>query len=112
VDEHGARFLDRVFTSGEQEYCAKNPKRRFERLAVRFAAKEAVLKVLGTGKRGNIAWTDIEVTKLRTGQPTIRLNGYCAQLAEKMRIARWHVSLSHVQTHAMASAIGMVADRR
>jgi holo-[acyl-carrier protein] synthase len=110
VDEHGTRFLNRVFTSGEQAYCAKNPKRRFERLAVRFAAKEAVLKVLGTGKRGNIAWTDIEVTKLRTGQPTIRLNGYCAELAEKMRIARWHVSLSHVQTHAMASAIGMVRE--
>ena len=55
VDEHGQRFLDRVFTPGEQEYCHKNPKRIFEHLAGRFAAKEAVLKVLGTGWRGGIA---------------------------------------------------------
>ena len=110
IDEHGTRFLDRVFTADEQAYCAGNPKRYVERLAVRFAAKEAVLKVLGTGKRGDIAWTDIEVAKLGTGQPTIRLNGYCAKLAAEMRIARWHVSLSHVESHAMASAIGMVGE--
>jgi len=110
VDEHGSRFLDRVFTTDEQAYCARNPKRYVERLAVRFAAKEAVLKVLGTGKRGNIAWTDIEVTKLGTGQPRINLSGDCARLARELRIASWHISLSHIETHAMASAIGLRAD--
>src|SRR5689334_16629057 len=70
VEEHGQHFLDRVFTPGEQAYCARNPKRRYEHLAGRFAAKEAVLKVLGTGWRGGIAWTDIEITKEPSGQPT------------------------------------------
>ena len=67
--EHGERFLDRVFTPLEQQYCTANPKRYYEHLAGRFAAKEAVLKVLGTGWRGGIAWTDIEIVKDTSGQP-------------------------------------------
>jgi holo-[acyl-carrier protein] synthase len=73
VDEHGQRFLDRCFTPDEQAYCSRNPKRYHEHLAGRFAAKEAVLKVLGTGWRGGIQWTDIEVLKEPSGQPKIRL---------------------------------------
>jgi holo-[acyl-carrier protein] synthase len=107
VDEHGQRFLDRCFTVAEQEYCAKSPKRYFEHLAGRFAAKEAVLKVLGTGWRGKIAWTDIEVVKEESGQPKIALTGECARIAEELGIARWHVSISHIETHATASAIGL-----
>ena len=86
VDDHGQHFLDRVFTPSEQRYCARNPKRYFEHLAGRFAAKEAVLKVLGTGWRGGIAWTDIEILP---------------------ELSRWHVSISHIETHATASAIGL-----
>ena len=107
VDEHGQRFLDRVYTPGEQEYCQKNPKRYFEHLAGRFAAKEAVLKVLGTGWRGGIAWTDIEVLKEPSGQPRIRLTGECARIAGDLGIVRWHLSISHIETHATASAIGL-----
>jgi holo-[acyl-carrier protein] synthase len=106
-EDHADRFLDRVFTSGEQQYCLANPKRYFEHLAGRFAAKEAVLKVLGTGWRGGIAWTDIEVTKDASGQPRIRLTGQCAVIAEQLGIKRWHISLSHIETHATASAIGL-----
>jgi holo-[acyl-carrier protein] synthase len=106
-DEHGARFLDRVFTAREQEYCSANPKRYFEHLAGRFAAKEAVLKVLGTGWRGGIAWTDIEIVKDVSGQPRICLSGECARIAGEMGIKSWLVSLSHIETHATASAIGM-----
>jgi holo-[acyl-carrier protein] synthase len=107
VEEHGQRFLDRVFTADEQAYCARNPKRLYEHLAGRFAAKEAVLKVLGTGWRGGIAWTDIEVTKEASGQPKIALTGECARIADDLSITRWHVSISHIETHATASAIGM-----
>ncbi len=107
VDEHGQRFLDRVFTPAEQEYCQKNPKRYFEHLAGRFAAKEAVLKVLGTGWRGGIAWTDVEVVKDPSGQPRVQLDGECARVASEMGIAHWHLSISHIETHATASAIGL-----
>ena len=107
VDEHGGHFLDRVFTANEQAYCAMNPKRYFEHLAGRFAAKEAVLKVLGTGWRGGIAWTDIEVFKEPSGQPKIRLTNECARIAEDLGIVHWHISISHIETHATASAIGL-----
>ncbi|HLL88635.1 MAG TPA: holo-ACP synthase [Tepidisphaeraceae bacterium] len=107
VEEHGQRFLDRVFTPAEQAYCAKSPKRYFEHLAARFAAKEAVLKVLGTGWRGGIAWTDIEVLRETSGQPKIALTGECERIAGELGIAQWHVSLSHIETHATASAIGL-----
>jgi holo-[acyl-carrier protein] synthase len=104
--EHGQRFLDRVFTVAEQEYCSANPKRYFEHLAGRFAAKEAVLKVLGTGWRGGIAWTDIEIVKDVSGQPKVKLTGECARIAEELGVTVWHVTLSHIETHATASAIG------
>ena len=107
VEEHAAHFLDRVFTPSEQAYCAMNPKRYFEHLAGRFAAKEAVLKVLGTGWRGGIAWTDIEVLKDPSGQPRIKLTGECARIASELGIVHWHLSISHIETHATASAIGL-----
>jgi holo-[acyl-carrier protein] synthase len=109
VDEHGQRFLDRVFTPAEQEYCQNNPKRYFEHLAGRFAAKEAVLKVLGTGWRGGIAWTDVEVVKDPSGQPRVQLDGECARIAGELGIVHWHLSISHIETHATASAIGLKA---
>ena len=109
VENHGGHFLERVFTPAEQQYCALSPKRYFEHLAGRFAAKEAVLKVLGTGWRGGIAWTDVEVVKERSGQPKIVLTGECLRIARELGIARWHVSISHIETHATASAIGLAA---
>src|SRR5437762_5732990 len=102
--EHGQRFLDRCFTPAEQAYCAMNPKRYFEHLAGRFAAKEAVLKVLGTGWRGGIAWTDVEVTKEASGQPRIVLSGECERIARERGIGTWFISISHIETHATASA--------
>jgi len=107
VGEHGQRFLDRVFTPREQAYCAKSQKRYYEHLAGRFAAKEAVLKVLGTGWRGGIAWTDIEIVNEPSGQPKVTLTGECLRVAKEIGISRWHVSISHIETHATASAIGM-----
>jgi holo-[acyl-carrier protein] synthase len=106
-EEHGQHFLDRVFTASEQEYCAANPKRYFEHLAGRFAAKEAVLKVLGTGWRGGIAWTDIEIVRDPYGQPGVHLTGECERVASERGITSWLVSISHIETHATASAIGM-----
>src|SRR5919106_2279017 len=89
VEQHGRHFLDRCFTPGEQEYCALNEKRYFEHLAGRFAAKEAVLKVLGTGWRGGIAWTDVEILNEASGQPRMTLSGECERVARELGISRW-----------------------
>ncbi|MEM6391684.1 MAG: holo-ACP synthase [Planctomycetota bacterium] len=107
LGQHEARFLSRVFTEAERAYCEKNPKRRLEHYAGRFAAKEAILKVLGTGWSGGIAWTDAEVVKLPSGQPTVALHGRCLEVAGGLGIESWWLSLSHISTHAVASAIGV-----
>jgi holo-[acyl-carrier protein] synthase len=110
IEDHGAHFLDRVFTVAEQQYCNASRKRALEHYAGRFAAKEAVLKVLGTGWRGGIAWTDVEVVKDPSGQPRIKLCGECERIARELGIARWHISISHIETHATASAIGLAGE--
>src|SRR5436305_15300205 len=109
IEHHGEYFLDRVDTAIEQAYANRNAKRRIEHLAGRVAAKEAVLKVLGTGWRGGIAWTDIEIRPEPSGQPVVYLSGECLRIASQIGIVRWHVSISHIVTHATASAIGMRA---
>lgn len=106
LGEHEQRFLDRVFTAGERAYCEGGGKMRTQRYAARFAAKEAVLKVLGTGWSGGIAWTDVEVVKEATGQPRVKLHGEAAKVAKQRGITRLHISLSHLRGHALASVIG------
>ena len=106
VERHGDRFLRRIFTPGELAYC-RGRKREVEHLAGRFAAKEAVLKALGTGWRNGINWTDVEVVNAPSGQPGIRLAGRCREVADELGIARVLISLSHIETHAVASAIGV-----
>ncbi len=111
VGRQGDRFLHRVYTDVERAYCA-GKKREMEHLAGRFAAKEAVLKVLGTGWSGGIAWTDIEIRNTESGQPFVRLDGRCREIAEGLGIARILISISHIATHAIASAIGVSDDFR
>ena len=105
IERHGQRFLRRVFTADELDYCMVR-KRRIEHLAGRFAAKEAVLKVLGTGWSGGIRWTDIEVRNAPSGKPTIRLSGQCRKIADDLDVAEVLISITHIETHAIASAIG------
>ncbi len=104
LEEHGERFLERVFTAREREYAADS-KRRNEHLAARFAAKEAVLKALGTGWSQGIAWTDVEVVLLPSGQPTVHLHGKAMEIAITMGVNNWSLSLTHTATMAAASAI-------
>jgi len=110
LGEHEQRFLDRVFTAGERAYCESGGKLRVQRYAARFAAKEAVLKVLGTGWSGGIAWTDVEVVREATGKPGVVLHGEAAAVAKRVGVTQWHISLSHLQGHALASVIGVGAD--
>lgn len=107
LEQHGERFLSRCFTDAERAYSDGNARRRMEHLAGRFAAKEAILKVLGTGWSGGIAWTDAEVVREPSGRPTVALHGKCAQVADGLGIDQWWLSISHIETHAVASAIGV-----
>ena len=110
--EHGSRFVTRCFTELERAYADRADRRRAEHYAARFACKEAVLKALGTGWRGGIEWTDIEVVREASGQPRIRLSGQAAAMADELGITCWHISLSHVEALAIASAIGTRDDPR
>ncbi len=107
LEDHDERFLKRCFTEGEQSYCASNPARQAEHYAGRFAAKEAILKVLGTGWSNGIAWTEAEVVREPSGRPSVRLHGRCAQVAADLGITGWHLSISHTGSYATASAIGL-----
>jgi holo-[acyl-carrier protein] synthase len=106
IDRHGERFLTRVFTPAELAYCDAR-KNRLQHLAGRFAVKEAVLKVLGTGWRDGIAWTDIEVRNQPSGRPFVELSGRCREIADELGLTNILISISHIATHAIASAIGV-----
>ena len=106
IERHGERFLNRVFTTAERAYC-QGRKRELEHLAGRFAAKEAVLKVLGTGWTNGIAWDEIEILNEPSGRPNVHLHGRCRELADEMHLAKILISISHIETHAIASAIGV-----
>jgi holo-[acyl-carrier protein] synthase len=104
--EHDQRFVERCFTDGERRYAEASRRLRAQRYAARFACKEAVMKALGTGWRDGISWRDIEVVREPSGSPRLVLTGRCAELAGRLNIARWHVTLSHTPLCAMASVIG------
>jgi holo-[acyl-carrier protein] synthase len=94
---HGQRFLQRVYTPMEQAYC----RGRVPELAVRFAAKEAVSKALGTGMRG-IAWKEMEILGDKRGKPLVRLHGRAKARAEELGLSEFAISLSHSQDYAVA----------
>lgn len=105
---HGDRFLQRVLTAGEIEYVRRQ-RHAQQHLAGRFAAKEAILKVLGTGWRTRISWKDMEILNDRLGKPEVKLLGECAEIAAKLGIARVLISISHTEEFAMASAVAVSA---
>ena len=106
IKRHGERFINRVFTSAEQSYADKN-KDRIEKYAGRFAAKEAILKLMGTGWRGKIAWTDIEIVNNSSGQPKVTLDGEVKKIADKHGITQVNVSITHTANFAIASAVAL-----
>jgi holo-[acyl-carrier protein] synthase len=105
VENHGERFLARVFTPNEVLYC----RGRVPELAARFAAKEAVSKALGVGMRvlacDGIHWKDVEVVGDHRGKPIVRLLGRAAERAEELGLTEWAVSLTHTKEHAMAFVV-------
>ena len=104
--QHGERFLNRIFTAAEQAYAEAN-KNGIEKLAGRFAAKEAILKLMGTGWRGKIAWTDIEIVNNPAGQPEVTLRDEVKEIAKNLGIKHISVSITHTANFAIASAVAL-----
>jgi holo-[acyl-carrier protein] synthase len=106
INRHGSHFLDRIFTQTEQQQ-ANAIKNKVERLAGRFAAKEAILKMLGTGWRGKIAWTDIEIVNNHFGQPQVTLSGEVKKIASKLGVEDVSLSITHTANFVIASAVAL-----
>lgn len=106
IRKHGDLFLRRVFTPDEIAYCSRH-KSAAQHFAGRWAAKEAVLKALGTGWARGIQWTDLEVCHAAGGKPLIRLNNAANSVAREQGIDEVLISLSHSDTHAVAFAIAV-----
>ena len=104
LEKFGDRFINRIYTEGEQQYCKKcaNPAIHF---AARFAAKEAAFKALGTGWAAGVKWKDVEVERLASGKPELHLHGEALERAKSMGAARFHVSLTHDQLVSVAVVI-------
>jgi holo-[acyl-carrier protein] synthase len=100
LERYPERFLEKVYTEGERRYCRRRP----PQLASRFAAKEAVMKALGTGVRG-VPWKSVEVVRFPGKAPEIVLHGQALERAERMGITRIALSLSHSRELAIASVV-------
>jgi holo-[acyl-carrier protein] synthase len=101
-ERHGERFLERVFTPAEAAEC----RGRADALAVRFAAKEAAVKALGTGI-GPVSWREVETLHHRSGEPYLVLHGRAERIAAALGLTQWAVSLTHSQEMAAAVVVAM-----
>lgn len=108
IERHGELFINRVYTDHEIEYCRAR-KAATQHFAGRWAAKEAVLKALGTGWRRGIAWRDVEVRNTKGGRPTVALRGGARDVVEKNGVRDMLISISHCRSHATALAVAVGA---
>ncbi len=104
IERFGARFLERLFTPAEVQYCDSKANRS-ERYAARFAAKEAAMKALGTGWNHGVRWVDCEVARMPGGRPTMVFHGKAAEFAAKLGVRNTALSLTHTKDQAMAQVI-------
>jgi holo-[acyl-carrier protein] synthase len=105
LDEHADRE-EELFTASELEYC-RGKRRRYEHLAARFAAKEAVLKAFGTGVSQRMRFDEVEVLNQPGGRPRVHLRGSVASFAERHGLSQLDVSLSHTEGMALAHAVSV-----
>lgn len=100
LDRFGERFIRRLYTEREQQYC----RGRAEELAARFAGKEAISKALGTGMRG-VLWRELEVLSDHRGKPIVRLHGAAAERARELGLTSFEISLTHSRELAIAFVV-------
>ena len=106
LDSHGVRFLERVLTEAERELAAHH-RDPTQFVAGRWAGKEAILKLIGTGWRGQISWTDMEILPDELGRPLVTLSGETARRAAELGIHNVLLSITHTERNAAASALGV-----
>ena len=106
IEKHGETFLERVFTAQEIAYC-RDRKHATEHYAGRWAAKEAILKCLGTGWSKGISWTDMEITNDFAGAPRAALSGAARDRAEELGITDIWITISHCRAYATATALAV-----
>jgi len=106
IEQHGELFLRRVYTDREIRYC-QSRKHAIEHFAGRWAAKEAILKALGTGGSRGVSWTDIEVRNGIQGQPRVLVCGEAKEAALRRGIGDILISISHCRTYATAYALAL-----
>ena len=104
LERFGDRFVVRVFTPDEARYCLSKVNAA-ERLAARFAAKEAGMKAIGTGLRHGVTWQDVEVVRHPGQRPILKFSGKAAEFAARLGCKRTHLSLSHTAEQAIAHVI-------
>jgi holo-[acyl-carrier protein] synthase len=109
IERHGELFLTRVFTPREIEYCSSR-KAATQHYAGRWAAKESILKALGTGWSHGIRWCDMEIRNDAAGKPSVALGGGARDICERLGIGDMLVSISHCRAYATALAIAMAAE--
>ncbi|MFH1707951.1 MAG: holo-ACP synthase [Planctomycetota bacterium] len=106
IDAKGLRFLDKAFTAHEQAYCRGKQKGAYQSYGARFAAKEAVFKVLGTGWQRGVGWKQVEIRNDHHGKPAVFLCDRAAEVARELGISGIHLSLSHTEGYCAAFAVG------
>ena len=106
IERHGEVFLNRVYTEDEIRYCQRR-KEYTQHFAGRWAAKEAVMKTLGTGWSRGVGWRDIEICTSRSGAPSIVLRGAAREIAAQAGICDVLISISHCRAFATATAIAV-----
>ena len=106
IERHGELFLQRVYTEQEIRYCQRK-KGAMQHYAGRWAAKEAVMKTLGTGFSKGVGFKDIEVCSKKSGQPYIVLHGGAAEVAARLGIDEVLMTISHCRAYATATAVAM-----
>lgn len=106
IQRHGEVFLNRVFTEDEVRYCQRR-REYTQHYAGRWAAKEAVMKTLGTGFSRGVGWRDVEVCSSRSGQPSIVLRGGAREFARQLGISDILITISHCRAYATATAIAI-----
>ena len=106
IERYGSHFLDHIYTAAEQTAADSKGEARFAYYAGRWAAKEAVSKVFGTGFTAECKWTEICIANDKAGKPFVTLSGVTAETAKSLGISRVHISISHEKAYACAFAVG------